>query len=385
MIRMVRNEPGIALAIAIFALVVVGALVAGAFFAGTQEQRLGENSRRATQAFGVAETGLTEQVRLWDPVVNNQVLVYPSDSVTVAQVTTPGRTGSYGGFIYKLNPNTYLIDVTGSDTASRLSDAAGFGARQRLGLLSRVRILDIDIQASLTTQGNVSIRGNAEVDGHNQHPTGWTNCAALGADTMPDLAGVRTTGTVSTSGNGTVGGQPPVFTDNTVGDSTFVQYGDVTFEELAARATISRGGGVIRTEPSVVGGVCNRADLLNWGDGLNPLGACSRYFPIIYINGDVTLNGIQGQGILLVRGNLEVQGSYEFFGIAIVLGELRTAGGGGSIAHFWGGVLARNANLDTQLLSGQATLNYSSCAILTALQNTSVAAPLRSRGWVQLF
>jgi len=33
-----------ALAVAIFAMVVVGALVAGAFFAGTQEQRVGETS-----------------------------------------------------------------------------------------------------------------------------------------------------------------------------------------------------------------------------------------------------------------------------------------------------------------------------------------------------
>ena len=51
------NERGMALAVAIFALVVVGALVAGAFFAGTQEQRVGENSRRVTQSFGAAEAG----------------------------------------------------------------------------------------------------------------------------------------------------------------------------------------------------------------------------------------------------------------------------------------------------------------------------------------
>ncbi len=43
--RILRDERGMALAVAIFALVVVGALVAGAFFAGTQEQRVGENQR----------------------------------------------------------------------------------------------------------------------------------------------------------------------------------------------------------------------------------------------------------------------------------------------------------------------------------------------------
>ena len=38
------DERGMALAVAIFALVVVGALVAGAFFAGNLEQRTGRNA-----------------------------------------------------------------------------------------------------------------------------------------------------------------------------------------------------------------------------------------------------------------------------------------------------------------------------------------------------
>src|SRR5881296_3081089 len=58
--RILRDERGMALALAIFALVVVGALVAGAFFAGTQEQRVGENWRRLQQSFGAAETGINE-------------------------------------------------------------------------------------------------------------------------------------------------------------------------------------------------------------------------------------------------------------------------------------------------------------------------------------
>src|SRR3989442_4431501 len=61
--RVLQNERGMALALAIVALVVVGALVAGAFFAGTQEQRVGENSRRVLTSFGVAEAGMFVTVR----------------------------------------------------------------------------------------------------------------------------------------------------------------------------------------------------------------------------------------------------------------------------------------------------------------------------------
>ena len=105
----------------------------------------------------------------------------------------------------------------------------------------------------------------------------------------------------------------------------------------------------------------------------------------MHVAGDLTVNGVQGQGILLVDGNLNVQGSFQFFGITIVQGDLKTSGGGSTSAHFWGTVLAKNIDLSIQSISGKATLNYSKCAITQALQNNSITAPMRSRGWVQLF
>ena len=48
--RRVSDERGIALAVAIFALVVIGALVAGTFYAGRLEQQTGRNTFTAAQA-----------------------------------------------------------------------------------------------------------------------------------------------------------------------------------------------------------------------------------------------------------------------------------------------------------------------------------------------
>src|ERR1043166_6512237 len=96
--RILRDERGMALAVANFALVVVGALVAGAFFAGTQEQRVGENQRRVQQSFGVAEAGVQERVISRDPTTMNKRNSYPQDSVVIANTTAPNGTGSYGGY-----------------------------------------------------------------------------------------------------------------------------------------------------------------------------------------------------------------------------------------------------------------------------------------------
>ena len=386
MTRVLRDERGMALAVAIFALVVAGALIAGAFFAGTQEQRVGQNSLRVQQSFGVGEAAINEVVRNWQPVIYNALKVYPADSFVFAPTVTGGGTGSYTGVVRKLNNNLFLVDVTGRDRASAAGASYGAGARQRLGWLLRVRLLDIGIGGALTTQGSVKLTGNAYVDGHDFIPSGWTtaNCDTVGDTTK---AGVRApdSAVVQTSGGPHLGGNPPFLKDSSVHSSTFSQFGDVTYDDIAALATVQLSSGTYKSEPTQSGGVCDRSNPTNWGDGQNPSAACGSYFPIVHISGDATLNGVQGQGILLVDGDLSIQGSYEYYGIVIVKGSLSTAGGGSTEAHFWGAVMAENAELNLNSLSGHATLNYSKCAITTALNMTGIVAPERSRGWSQLF
>lgn len=384
--RILQDERGIALAVAIFALVVVGALVAGAFFAGTQEQRVSDNQRRVQQSFGVAEAGVTEQLAGWNTATNARGIYWATaarDSVPVATQAAPGGTGRYGGTIYKLGAQMFLIDMTGQDprTAGGATGSGG-GARQRIGLLLRLAPIDFGIKASLTTQGGVNVQGNANVNGFDQNPTGWASCGLPG----PAQAGVRDKGgTVTTGGNGSVTGMPAVMNDPSLGDSSFTNFGGGTYAQLVARANINLPGGNYKTQPTLLNGACNKNDATNWGDGMNPGAPCGSYFPIIHIAGSATLNGVQGQGILLVDGDLNVQGSYEFYGITIIQGDLKTAGGGSTEAHFWGGTMAKNADLSVQNLSGKATINYSSCSILAALQATSTPAMMRSRGWTQLY
>lgn len=60
MSRTLSDERGIALAIALFALVAMGALVSGHFFAGRLEQQSGRNTLFAVQAAEAADAGLVE-------------------------------------------------------------------------------------------------------------------------------------------------------------------------------------------------------------------------------------------------------------------------------------------------------------------------------------
>jgi hypothetical protein len=388
--RMLQNERGMALAVAIFALVIVGALVAGALFAGTQEQRIGETTRRLEQSFGVAELGVYDVVRTWDAGTYNSRGRYPTDSLALpnayAKGKTPRNSGSYGGYVYRLNNNLYLIDVTGHDTVSGTGSYGGGRARQRLGMLASIRTLEMDIQASLTTGRSDQVGGNARVDGTDHVPAGWTSCPPAGAP----MAGVRADAgdTVSTNGNGTIVGMPPVKIDPAVSDSTFSRYGDVTYTQLTTRASLTLPGQNFSNSigPVVTNGQCDKTVVTNWGDGVTPTAPCGNYFPIIHLTGSSTINGVQGQGILLVDGDLSIQGSFQWFGITIIQGALKTAGGGSTDAHFWGATMAHDSvNLGDNTITGHANINYSRCAMLKALDATGVVAPMRSRAWVQLF
>ena len=397
--RVLQNERGMALALAIVALVVVGALVAGAFFAGTQEQRVGENSRRVLTAFGVAEAGIFEVIRTWQDStgVFNALASYPSaappSTRTWATVQSPGHTGAYSGTLYKLNDEIFLIDMTGTDSAPGLSSQQvawlqrrGGGASQRLGLLARIRPLQMDIRASLTSGRGDALSGNANIDGNDHYPPGWTTCAPLDSA----KAGIRTDTSmaVSTGGSSTINGTPRVMRDPNVTDSTFSKYGDVSYSQLAGRATVTLPGQNFSNNiaPVVTNGQCDKSVVTNWGDGVDG-GPCSNYFPIVHITGaDATINGVQGQGILLVDGSLSVQGGFQWFGITIIRGTFSTAGGGSPDAHFWGTTMVQDSVVvGSNSLTGHANILYSKCAILKALDATGIAAMMRSRGWVQLF
>ena len=369
--RKLTNRRGMALPLAIFALVIVGALVAGSFFIGWQEQRVGRNTVKLQQAFGAAEAGAQATVANWDIDVYNAL---PTGG-TLAIGGSYGSNGWFRGDVRRLNEMLFLVRSEGFSRDST--------ARQQVGLLVRLRPIEINIQAALETQGATKIGGSSYIDGYDQAPAGWTGCPPL----APALPGIRIKDatditTAGCSGLSCVQGDPKVEGDPTISDSSLTTFGDLEFQELRALATKLVAGGTMQIQPNVTGTTCNTAVLTNWGDPLTPTAPCGNYFPIIWSDADLNINGVQGQGVLIVNGDLSVQGGFEFFGPVIVKGRLKTTGTGG---HFNGGVIAANIDLDQNDILGNAVISYSSCALIKTLNATAAGAPLRERSWVNLF
>jgi len=376
-----RNDPsrGFALPAAVFALVVVGVLVTGGFYLARQEARIGVANQYGTNAFYLAERGLGEVVETWDAASMGLMADFADSTLT--GLSSDGR---WDVTVTKLPGRNYFLSSQGTITAG---GPMLNGASRRVGLSVKLVSAEIAPPAALTTQGDVSIRGGAQVTGVDINPPEWGGLCAPAGDNKP---GVLTDAgsSVSTRGGGSVAGQPFAWDDDpSITDETFTVFGDLTWDDLVAMANVRLPGGNYNgTAPSFNGdGSCNRADATNWGDPLNPGSTCGSYFPIIHING---LGRIQssgtGQGILLVEGDLDLRGSFTFHGIILTKGRFQTQGAGHRIM---GAVMAKNADLDLEKLVGASIVQYSSCAVDRALLLNDALTrviPLAERSWVDL-
>lgn len=370
-----------ALPLALFALIIIGVLITAVFTIARLEQRQGNGSVATLQAFEAAETGLATLLANWNTAAYNALQV---DSTLTLATVTLGGGARHSTSIRKINQTTFLARAEG-----QLRDPNG-RIRTRREVLQVLRLLtpQIPINAAITTRVGITITGSSQVSGVDSIPNGWGgSCPPAGA-TLP---GVRdSSGNVTTSGAcsgaSCITGSPRIQTDPTISSSSFTQFGSVTFSSLAASATKVLSGNVYNGIAPVTTGspaVCNQSVLTNWGAPRSATThACFNYFPIIYHPGDVKLNGGSGQGILLVGGDLELAGGFEFFGPVIVMGRVRSTGTGG---HVYGGLMANDADLDVTLLSGNSVVNYSACAVNRALQAVATGRPLGGRSWAAVY
>lgn len=377
-----------ALAIALFAIVVIGALVAGTAFAGRLEMVGGRSAVFATKAQEQAEMGLTDVFVNWNAAWNGMLDGDTLAGPLVTDATDPRN--QYSTMVTRVGGNIYYVESVGA----RLDAGNNPLSTRVLGQLARLEIPDLLVGAAVTANAEVTVNGSTtRVDGHDTNPPGWEasgECPAVSGGVW----GIQTSDVVTTNGGPDIQGIPAPTSQN----DTLVTAGmyDDEFNELAAMATITLPNdptlGTQNPNPTVVGtpSRCERTNTNNWGEPLrNPpnggaLVPCVPYFPIVYYPsaaGTLKMSNGRAQGIILSRGDIQVAGNFEFNGIMIALGAITTTGTGNKIT---GAVISGNASInDDNLIAGTPTILYSSCTINQALKGSARAIPLAQKSWVQ--
>ncbi|HSM35006.1 MAG TPA: pilus assembly PilX N-terminal domain-containing protein [Longimicrobiales bacterium] len=389
MARKRTEERGFALAGAVFALVIVGALVTAGFFAVSQETRIGYSTQYAADAFFAAERGLNELVgsmpmSFYDDNVAVDAIVKPA-AYQAVQVVSDGVETEYSVSVRGLGDRLYYVESTG-----RVTGGGRYGgASRRTAMVVRTVDLDFGAEQALMTYGGVNFQGAAEVSGLDDDPSGWTGCA-VGTDVPGVLAKDSTT--IDTQANTDLFGDPAIDEEPGMTADDFIDYGGLDYDKLAAMADDAYqipGGAVVNTTAASYfdDGSCNTFDGNNWGTPTNQGSACAEHFPLIHANGDVTINSnARGQGILLVDGDLKLGGGFEFYGIVIVKGKLEIGSGGAEI-HGAALVLSDADITNVSDFAGNPNIQFSSCAVERAVAMNAVvnrAFPIGDRSWVDL-
>ncbi len=379
MIRNLKSERGMALALVLGALIIIGVLAAGAMWAGTQDYRIAANTVRQTGAEATAELGVNRLLATWQTRWNAGKPIGD----------TLWRTYTMGGNVSALVtatrlPNNFWWVVSQGQSGGPASSSA----RRRYGTMWRLNVPEVSLLGAITTQGSIRISGNVNVNGNDSTPPGWPAC---GSPQNVAGAAVSPTTTATQTGSVTINGNPPSLVTAAAGDTnTYFNYGGSNYQALAQLASFTIAGGTTLTgiAPAVSGGVCNTTPQTNWGDpsrALAPLlpSPCESYFPIIHVTGDLHVSTGSGQGVLLVDGDLVASGSFTFSGVVIVRGSLQSTGTGNK---FLGAVLAAGVNVsDNSLIAGSSGIHFSCSVVSQVLSATAFPKQAMQRGWVDLY
>jgi Tfp pilus assembly protein PilX len=389
-----KNEKGAVLVTGLLVLLVLTILGMVAMMTTGMELRIARNDRSAKQVFYIAEAGLEDARSRMQTAVSPSPIndSSPTSTSWTAFVGTATRAAAKG--YQSSNPNhalytplnssmDYVVTITHKSDSSgnilRWGDINGDGAleentsvgeniyvitseghtpsgAEKPVKIEAVRVPSISAPAALYTEANTIIQGNST------YITGMDQCSG------PDVPGVLTRATVSQNGKPTIEGSPAIVQNSPLNldISNLVK-------ELGPNAKYSYP--------------VNSATLtgMNWGSpvaGPTPQNAssCSER-NMVYFETSSTYVKLAGQssgcGILLVNGDLDINGGFHWYGIIIVTGSVIFSGGGEK--NVTGGILA-GGSVSADTLGGDASIVYCSQA-----GNQTNYLPLITLRWVELF
>lgn len=389
MFKLNSRREGFALAGAVVAMLVVGAIVTGGFYAANQHSQVARSSYFGDLALYIAETGLdatignTSARTLSNMALNSSTTVYSNVAVSYGGT----QVGSYTTIITRTSTSLFIVRSTGTVSIG----GAQSGATHTLASIVRLRMADFDNNTAMQVYGDLNVGGTAEVEGSDTYRSNWAGdgCTRSSSSAVTAQPGAS----ITTSGRGEIDG---AVTRQRMTAANFTVFGDMTWDEVKAMATKTYAPGAQLSQiaanctPSscAAGSVCNTNVLNNWGapEALNT-NPCYGYFPIIYAQGDlgISANG-SGQGILLVEGNLRITSQFDFYGPVVVKGTMDVGAGGstitGSVFAFGGGTLGADNSI-----AGNTEVQYSSCAISRAVLGAtglSRGVPIKNRSFFDL-
>ena len=362
-----RSRRGAALAVVLVALVVVAALGAGAALAARESNRSASDDLARVRAESRAWGSLEHAVREWDRRRNVLAVGAVDSGAGAADPRDVVR-------VVRLDRTRFLVEASARER-SAAPGAAGQAERTASSLV-RLAPPTVAALAAITSGGTLSVFDHAAVDGRDVPPPGWTDCATPTSDTA--AVATAAAGAVHPAPQSTIGGalkQHSAAADT----ASYAAFGADDWTTLAARADVVVGSGPSVPTPRASASTCALA-VDAWSEpmrGGGAVDACTTTFPIVVAPNGLALDGGRGQGMLLVNGDLVLNGSVTYAGVIVVRGALRADVGA---LRLHGALLVQGGGA----LGAGSLVQFSRCAIERAMDGIARASAARRHSWAEV-
>ena len=334
------RRPGFAVATALFTLVVIGALAMGTLFAATHERRAGTDALHQARAVMAAEWGVEQVIAMWRREWNGALA--RGHGRTWTRATSEGARLVIG--VTRLADDLFLVT----------SEARAGPARRQVARAVRLDVRDPPLVAALVATGALDTTGVTAVDGLDRAPPQW--------DCPPPAMAI-----------------PAIAITDT---ASALRFGHFDWAALVGAANTSLTVRVSDVAPRASGEECDTGVAENWGEpNRSNGGPCTGYYPVIHAPSDLVVDGGRGQGILIVEGNLTIQGGFEFAGAVLVRGAVIAGPGGGRIL----GTMSIASQGATPSSVDGISIGFSRCATRKALLGIAMPIAVVERSWSEWF
>jgi hypothetical protein len=354
------NRRGATLPLTIIALAVMGVAVAITHTRITAERRVSSDGKAQMGAFAVAQSGLNRFLAN----LNGKPAPPPGGNMDVTFTDLPGGTAQVSLRMLRdstttLLPAVYVITSRGTYTAGKRYNALTPPAERTVATYALWTPAPFDLNGAFTSLNGTGVR----INGSSPRLSGVDRCGGA----MPSIPGVA-------SVNAQYDGQPVVLEGNPAGVPTNLGAGGTggTADQAVEIDWAGIRAGSVLPADYTYPTWPNSTQMADW--------------PVTKVNGDLAGLPSNGKGILIVTGNLVINGTIPprtWEGVVLVGGTLT----GNGASNIYGAVITGlNVKVGipvtdlNDLGNGTKIYQYDSCALTRALGHVGSIQRVRN-GW----
>lgn len=386
------GEAGIALPLALLGLVAVTLMVTTAVLTSSTEVALGLAHQDGVSSLYQADSGLEEVVARQAAITAGPGFIANAAAVSETYRSSDGLSDVVVKRLQKFDvipppdaagqmaTRTELFSLIASPVSGRGRSVGAF-----LRATRQVQPVRFNVRAGAISGGDVRVRGGAELVDHS------ALCVDEHGNVIEGDAAIQMTegGVLNAQGNSyTIDGDVENL-DVTADQLPAYLFGPgMTIDMVAEMYGTLRIDGNVAQRSNHSNSLTSPDSLYNWGCptrmeivGCDTSRYNGRYETIVidasYNNGEVTINGDHGQGMLIViNGSLRLQGNFKFKGMILVEEDIRVGGTGGSFSgKIEGSVVALGSGSQIEdRYEGGAVIHYNQCANDQAMQGLTERA-----------